>query len=175
VKSMRIKAVMASLMVTGTALAAFPATVHASTVGGTGTAITIDKMSGRSVTGGGNFVVTASTSPTMPEMTASQSTSASLDVEKTASNALVIEFECHAVASRDATQTRIVPGGCTLYKGGIAVGYAPGQSLPGPTAATRGAATVSLFVPGELVLCWDVSATYLLNGGAQLYNSDCTS
>jgi hypothetical protein len=166
-KATRIRAVVASLLVTGTALAAFPAPVQAAW-GGTGVEIEIDKKSDRYVTGGGNFVITSTSTDSVAEPNKSSAT-----VTNITRGSLVIEFECHATAGRDATQTRIVPGGCTLYKGGTAVGSAPGQSLPGPSAATQSTATVGLSVPGELVLCWSVSATYLLNGGAEVQSSDC--
>jgi hypothetical protein len=180
-KTTRIKAVVGSLLVTGAVLAALAPPVQAA---GTGAEIPLDKMSSRSVTGGGNYVImgtstAASLVAPVSEGSASITTAQAADadaqtVPTTKPVSLVVEFECHATAGRDATQTRIVPGGCTLYKGGTAVGYAPGQSLPGPSAATQSTAYVDLWVPGEFVLCWDVSATYLLNRGTELFDSGCT-
>ena len=184
----RLKAIVAGVLIGAASVAALSVPAQASW-GGTGTGITIDKMSQRSVTGGGNYVVSASTSDfvAQPEggdlvtvntgVLAADTGSTGVDagaLARTATQTLVVQFECHATAGRDATQTRVVPGGCVLYKGGTVIGSAPGQSLPGPSAATQGTATVGMSVPGPFVLCWNVSATYLLNHGAELFNDGCT-
>lgn len=116
--------------------------------------ITIDPETGRFVSGGGNFFVGPSV----------------------AGNYVTVDFECDAVAGPDASQTRILPSsadGCVLYKGSDPVGYASGQSVSGAAAVANGTAQVLLSQPGQFRLCWNVSATYLLNEGQQLFNAGC--
>jgi hypothetical protein len=116
--------------------------------------ITIDPETGRFVSGGGNFFVGPSV----------------------AGNYVTVDFECDAVAGPDASQTRILPSsddGCVLYAGDVAVGYASGQSVTGAAAVANGTAQVPLLQAGHFRLCWNVSATYLLNEGRQLFNAGC--
>ena len=125
-------------------------------VAGTGTSTTVDARTGRVVNGGGNYVIEPSVN----------------------SSSVNVAFECHATAAEDPSQTRILPasqGGCVLYKGGTAVGWANGQSLPGGASATENSVSVSLETPGAFQLCWNVAATFILNGGDELFSSGCTA
>ena len=149
---MNKKVLGAALCIAALALPASPA--HAAAAG-SGSDITLDTRTGRFVTGGGNYVI----SPTVNSST------------------VTVEFECHATSGPDASQTRIRPdweNGCVLYKGSTAY-KAIGQSAPGAASATRGSARVSLEVPGAFKVCWNVAATYLANGGQELYNDGCTN
>jgi hypothetical protein len=153
-KARGIKSTIAGLAVVVATIGALAIPAYAA-VAGSGTSITLDKTSGRFVNGAGNYVVEPSVN----------------------SNFITVEFECHATAGPDASQTRILPasqGGCVLYKGGSAVGWAGGQSAPGPASATQNSASVDLRIPGAFQLCWSTAATYLANGGDELFNADCT-
>jgi hypothetical protein len=156
-KARGIKSSIVGLAVVVASIGAMAVPAHAA-VAGSGTSITLDK-SGRAVTGYGNYVVEPSAN----------------------SNFITVEYECHAVAAPDPSQTRVLPvsstpseSGCVLYKGGTAVGQANGQSLPGAAAAVQNSASVDLRIPGAFQLCWRVAATFLANGGEELYNSGCT-
>ena len=149
---MNKKVLGAALCIAALALPASPA--HAAAAG-SGADITLDTTSGRFVSGGGNYTITPAVN----------------------SSRVTVAFECHATAGPDASQTRIRPsseGGCVLYKGGTPY-YASGQSAPGPATATTGTASVDLAIGGRFQLCWNVSATYLANGGVELSNSGCTA
>jgi hypothetical protein len=116
--------------------------------------ITVDPATGRFVTGGENFFVGPGTG----------------------GNYATVAFECNAAAGPDASQTRVLPAdqnGCVLYKGGTAVGYAEGQSVSGAASVAHGTAQVDLRLGGSYKVCWNVSATYVLNEGQELYNSGC--
>ena len=116
--------------------------------------ITVDPATGRFVTGGENLFVGPGTG----------------------GNHITVVFECNAVAGPDASQARVLPAdqnGCVLYKGDTVVGYAEGQSVSGAASVAHGTAQVDLRIPGPFKVCWNVSATFLLNEGQELYNSGC--